>query len=193
MREIVFWTVVGSLLLSNALLIISIAKPELRFWPPPDRSSSRYLFARVTAALGPLTGVGALALGVLDWNSAVFGQPGSYLLGGALFVCGCGFALWGYLGLGARASQGHHEGLTAEGAYRYSRNPQYVGTIVGLFGYAIFCNSALTFVVWAIWSSWFVMAPFAEEPWLRERLGIAYDEYAAEVPRFIQWRMVRTL
>ena len=186
MREIIFWAVVGSLLLSNALLVLSIAKPELRFWPPPDRSSRRYRFSRVIAALGPLTGVGVLALGVLDRGSAIFGQSGGFLFGGALFVCGCGFALWGYTGLGARASQGRHEGLAAEGAYRYSRNPQYVGTIVGLFGYAIVCNSALTFVTWALWSSWFVMAPFAEEPWLRERLGPVYDEYEAKVPRFIK-------
>jgi uncharacterized protein YndB with AHSA1/START domain len=32
------------------------------------------------------------------------------------------------------------------------------------------------------------MAPFAEEPWLREQLGPGFDEYAAVVPRFFDWR-----
>ncbi len=190
MREIVFWAVIGSLLLSNALLIFSIARPELRFWPPPDRSSWRYQFTRVTGVLGPLTLVGVLVLGVLDWDSAVFRHSGRFLFGGVLFSCGGGFAVWGYLGLGVRASQGRQEGLVAAGAYRYSRNPQYVGTIVCLLGYAIACNSGLTLVTWALWSAWFVMAPFAEEPWLREQLGAPYDEYAAKVPRFINWRCV---
>ena len=191
MREIIFWAVVGGLLLSNSLLVLSIARPELRFWPPPDPSTWRYQFTRVTGVLGPLTVVGVLAVGLLDLDSAVFSHSGRFVVGGVLFACGSGFALWGYLGLGVRASQGHQEGLVAAGAYRYSRNPQYVGTIVGLFGYALVCNSALAFVTWLLWSAWFVMAPFAEEPWLREQLGAPYDEYAARVPRFISWRLGR--
>ncbi len=63
-----------------------------------------------------------------------------------------------------------------------------MGTIVFLLGYAIIFNSGLTLVIWFLWSAWFVMAPFAEEPWLRERIGTSYDEYASEVPRFVWWR-----
>jgi protein-S-isoprenylcysteine O-methyltransferase Ste14 len=191
MKEIVFFGVVASLLLSNALLIVSIARPELRFWPPPDPPSRRHRFARFTSALGPLSLIGVGVLGVLDAGSAVFRHPAALPIGGLLGAVGGAFALWGYLGLGARASQGQHEGLVAAGAYRYSRNPQYVGTIVGLFGYGVACNSWLALVVWALWAAWFLMAPFAEEPWLREQLGDAFDEYAADVPRFIGWRRAR--
>ena len=189
---VVFWAVVAGLVLSNAVLILSIARPDLRFWPPPDPPTWRYQFTRFTGVLSPLTVVGVLVLGVLDWDSAVLRHSSRLFLGGVLFACGSGFALWGYLGLGARASLGRNEGLVATGAYRYSRNPQYVGTIVGLFGYALVCNSALTLITWALWSAWFVMAPFAEEPWLREQLGGSYDEYAAKVPRFISWRSIRS-
>ena len=128
---------------------------------------------------------------LLRFLKGFFGQS-RFLFGGVLFACGGGFAIWGFLGLGVRASQGHQDGLVATGAYRYSRNPQYVGTIMGLLGYAVACNSALTLVTWALWSAWFLMAPFAEEPWLREQLGPPYDEYAAKVPRFINWRRVRS-
>jgi len=192
MKEILFWTIVFDLLLSNILLIVSIARPELRFWPPPDPSTWRYRVTRITGVFGPFAVVGILVLGVLDSDSAMLMHPGRFLVGGILFAGGGGFALWGYLGLGLRASQGQYEGLIASGAYHYSRNPQYVGTMVSFLGYAIACNSLLTFVTWAIWSAWFVMAPFAEEPWLREKLGPAYEEYAAEVPRFLGWRRVRT-
>lgn len=192
MSEIVFWVVILNLLLSNGLLVLSIAKPHLRFWPPPDdRSSWRYQFTRVNGVLGPLMVVGVLALGYLDWDSSAVSHSSRFLVGGALFVCGGGFALWGYFGLGVRASQGQQEGLVANGAYRYSRNPQYVGTIVCFLGYAIACNSAYAFIAWLLWTAWFVMAPFAEEPWLREQLGASYDEYAATVPRFIAFRRVR--
>jgi protein-S-isoprenylcysteine O-methyltransferase Ste14 len=138
--------------------------------------------------LGPLTVVGVFALGLLDWNSVVLPDFLRVLAGIPLFASGGAFALWGYFGLGVQASQGRHEGLVASGAYRYSRNPQYVGTIACLLGYAIACGSRLTFVAWLLWSAWFVMAPFAEEPWLRERLGPAYDEYARQVPRFASLR-----
>ncbi len=187
MREVVFWAVVTSLAHSNALLIWSILRPELRFWPPPERSSKRYRYARVNAVLGPLTVVGVFAIGLLDWNRGPLTDLGwsRLLLGGPLFAAGGAFALWGYVGLGVRQSQGLHTGLVASGAYRFSRNPQYVGTIGCLLGYALVCNSPLTLIIWGFWSAWFIMAPRAEEPWLRNQLGPSYDDYVAGVPRFL--------
>jgi protein-S-isoprenylcysteine O-methyltransferase Ste14 len=188
MTDAVFWIVVAGLLVSNVQLVLSIARPELRLWPPPDPSSRRYPLTRANLVLGPLTVVGVFALGVLDWNSLALPALLRLLVGVPLFASGGAFALWGYLGLGVQASQGRHDGLVASGAYRYSRNPQYVGTIACLLGYAIACSSGLTSVAWLLWSAWFVLAPFAEEPWLRERLGPAYDEYARQVPRFASLR-----
>jgi protein-S-isoprenylcysteine O-methyltransferase Ste14 len=188
MREIVFWAVVAGLAVSILQLVLSIARPELRLWPPPGPSSRRHRFTRVNLLLGPLTVVGVFALGVLDWSSLVLPGLVRLLVGVPLFASGGAFALWGYFGLGVQASQGRHEGLVASGAYRYSRNPQYVGTITCLLGYAIACSSGLTFVAWLLWSAWFIMAPFAEEPWLRDHLGPMYDEYARQVPRFLALR-----
>ncbi len=187
MTQLIFWAIVCSLLLSNGLLAISIVRPEFRFWPPPEESSRRYRFARATSVLAPLTMLGVLALAPLDSGSGPFGHSSLFFLGSLFISVGGGFALWGYLGLGVGASQGQHEGLIAAGAYRYSRNPQYVGTIVCLLGYAVLFNSTLELIVWALWSAWFLAAPFAEEPWLREQVGPSYDEYAKEVPRYFRW------
>jgi protein-S-isoprenylcysteine O-methyltransferase Ste14 len=186
MRAPLFWALVASLTLSNALLILSIVRPDLRFWPPPDPPSRRHRYARVNAVLGPLTVVGFFALGVLDWNEGpLLERPWVRALGAPLFGFGGAFALWGYFGLGVQPSQGHHEGLVASGAFRYSRNPQYVGTILCLLGYALISNSTFALLVWLFWSAWFLMAPFAEEPWLRAHLGAPYDAYVARVPRFL--------
>ena len=87
--------------------------------------------------------------------------------------------------MGVTASQGFGGPLLVSGAYRYSRNPQYVGTVAGLLGYGVLCNSALTLVAVLLSSSWYLLAPFAEEPWLRERLGAPYEEYAASVRRYL--------
>ena len=185
MKDIVFWGVIASLLVSDPLLIVSIAKPELRFWPLPDRPSWRHDVMRIVGVVGPLSIVGVLLLGVLDWNSFVWRHWTRFVVGGLLFVAGGAFALWGFFGLGIHASQGLGGPLLASGAYRYSRNPQYIGTICGLMGYGLICNSTLTLVAWTLWSSWYVLAPFAEEPWLRERLGAPYVEYSSKVRRFI--------
>src|SRR2546427_11159477 len=133
MREMLFCGLIASLLAYDILLIVSIARPELRFWPPPERPSWRHEVMRVA------------------------GFP----------------------------SQGLGGPLLASGAYRYSRNPQYVGAISGLIGYSLICNSALALIAWILWSSWYLLAPVAEEPWLRERLGAAYTEYASQVRRFL--------
>ena len=188
MTEIVFWAVFVSLVVSIFQLLLSVSRPELRLWPPPDPSSRLYPVARVNLLLGPPTVVGVFALGVLDWSSLVLPGLVRLLVGVPLFASGGAFALWGYFGLGVQASQGHHQALVASGAYRYSRNPQYIGTIVCLLGYAIACSSALTFVAWFLWSAWFIMAPFAEEPWLRDQIGPKYEEYARQVPRFLALR-----
>ena len=68
-KEIIFWGVLGGVVIYDSLLFFSIAKPEFRFWPPPPRPSWRHEVMRVTGVVGPLSVVGMLALGVLDWDS----------------------------------------------------------------------------------------------------------------------------
>jgi protein-S-isoprenylcysteine O-methyltransferase Ste14 len=186
MKDLVFALTCTTLVISNVTLWLSIVRPDRRFWPPPEPGSSTYRLARVLGSLGPLGVLGSFALGLLDWSSLSLPLL-VRVLGALLFITGGGFALWGYLGLGIRASQGRYEGLVARGAYRFSRNPQYVGTIACVLGHALLCASGLTLVVWSLWTLWFLAAPLAEEPWMRSRLGPAYDEYAARVPRFLGW------
>lgn len=179
--QILFWLVLAAVLLNGAAVVLSILRPDRRIWPPPGRDSWQYRYNGVTVYTGLC---GLLALGIADWNSFVFHGAGRFAVGGLLMACAL-FALWGYLTLGARASQGLGESLVTTGPYRCSRNPQYVGTIPAVLGYAVFCNSGLALVVALLLCIWFALVPFAEESWCREHLGSAWDDYAAVVPRYL--------
>jgi len=71
MREIIFWSVIASLLVYDSLLIFSIAKPQLRFWPPPDRPSWRHEVTRISGVLGPLSIVGSIR-GIREQGTPIY-------------------------------------------------------------------------------------------------------------------------
>lgn len=186
-KQLVFWIVLTAVLLNSATVALSIVRPDMRVWPPPRRHSWQYVYNGVMSFTGLL---GLVALGAIDWNSFTLHHWTRFLIGGLLMGCGL-FALWGYLVLGVHASRGLGGGLITTGPYRYSRNPQYVGTIPAVVGYAIICNSILALATALALSGWFVLVPFAEESWCRERLGAAYAQYAERVPRFLGFRRFR--
>ncbi len=187
MKQLLFWVVLAAVLLNSATLVLSIVRPDLRVWPPPRRDSWQYFYNGAMSFTGLL---GLVTLGILDWNSFALHGSSRFFPGGMLMACGL-FALWGYLALGVRASQGLGGELVTTGPYRYSRNPKYVGTIPAVLGYAIICNSTLALVTAMLISVWFILVPFAEESWCRENLGAPYEAYAARVPRFFGLRGAR--
>ncbi len=181
MKHATVWVTFLSLILLGISLVVTIARPQCRVWPPPSRASWQYWY---TWGLTGLAMLGTTILGILDWNT--FSLPQWLrVAGGLLSLSGASFALWGVRELGARASQGLGGELATTGPYRYSRNPQYVGDIALLLGFGLLCNSALTLAAVALGVFWFALAPFAEEPWLREGLGPSYEEYTRHVPRFL--------
>ena len=95
------------------------------------------------------------------------------------------FALAGYRTLGVEISTGTVGGLEIRGPYRSSRNPQYVVTAGGLIGAALIANSGLFLIGAIAWCSWFLLAPIAEESWLRSLLGSPYEEYLSRTRRYL--------
>jgi protein-S-isoprenylcysteine O-methyltransferase Ste14 len=76
--------------------------------------------------------------------------------------------------------------LVVEGPYRYVRNPMISGVLF------IVCSEAMVLLspAHAVWALIFLLAnvtyiPISEEPGLRQRFGSSYDEYCANVGRFI--------
>jgi protein-S-isoprenylcysteine O-methyltransferase Ste14 len=131
----------------------------------------------------PALGIGAL--GLAEWGD--LGLPAGIRLGLGLppFTAGMAAFLWAQAVLGFGVMMGEKGNLILGGPFRFSRNPQYAGCLAILIGWG-FLSSAPA----AVLASFFALiplflVPFAEEPWLRERYGPAYEEYSRKVRRFL--------
>ena len=189
MTHIILSAVVVSSIALVAALVLSMIQPTVSIWPAPQKNERawrvRLIGHRVIGVLVALTGVVTLVLALLDSGSLNLLATLRWLIGPLLLGFGAVLGLWGYFQLGVEVSQGALGALEVSGPYRYSRNPQYVGAIGVLFGFALLCASKLGLLAAAASSIWFVTAPFAEEPWLRRHLGARYDEYARSSPRYL--------
>ena len=61
----------------------------------------------------------------------------------------------------------------------------YVATIVSLLGTMLAFPILEVICISSLWITIYILAPFAEEPWLAERYGNEYLRYKCEVRRFI--------
>jgi protein-S-isoprenylcysteine O-methyltransferase Ste14 len=123
------------------------------------------LLARRRVTLGFVSGVGVLYFARPTWRSLAVGA----LVG----LAGEAFRIW---------AAGHLEKsreVTSSGPYRFTRHPLYLGSSVMAVGVAIGCRSAVVAVLVAVYMSVTLVAAIrAEEAFLRERFGDAYDAYA---------------
>lgn len=177
------------LVVANLVGIVASALGLADYWPPGERGWRYYVHWGLSHALNAVV----LVLVYLDWNSLGLPRGPSLAVGAVLFVAGYGIAIASGLDLGVEETKGLAGELRTGGWYRYSRNPQYVGYVVATVGFALVANSTLVAVICAFYLGWWLSLPFAEEPWLREQYGEAYERYAARVPRFVGVRTVRAL
>ena len=99
---------------------------------------------------------------------------------------------WGtaYIGAGVVNSASLHDGqsptgVVADGPYRYTRNPLYLGTFAHTFALALIMPpSGAIFSIVAIGLMQLQLI-FAEEPFLAAKLGQPYLDYCARVPRVL--------
>ena len=177
-------TLLAQLLLGGSL-VLTLVVPRIRIWPPPRRRSWQYVY---TWGLTLISFAGILALGFLDWNSFVLEHCLRVPIGLGLIVSSIVLVVWAVRTLGLHTSQGLGGTLVEDGPYRLTRNPQYVADIGMLAGFAILANSTYAWMTCLLGMVWFVLAPFSEEPWLRNQFGIEYDLYMKRVPRFLSFK-----
>ena len=96
--------------------------------------------------------------------------------------------LWGSAYVGASivsAQKMHGSALLADGPYRRTRNPLYLGTLLHTLGIALLMPPAgAIFAIAGIWILQVRLA-LAEEPFLQARFGQPYLDYKARVPQFL--------
>jgi protein-S-isoprenylcysteine O-methyltransferase Ste14 len=107
------------------------------------------------------------------------------MIGIPLTLLGLFLGTWGMITLSFHQSLGLKGKLVTSGLYRYSRNPQYVCFILFYLGLMVMANSSMVYATGALVILMFALAPFSEEPWLREQYGEEYREYLMRVPRYL--------
>ena len=112
------------------------------------------------------------------------------LLGVAIVFTAAGawLRLWGSAYVGASVVDSpsmHGRTMLADGPYRRTRNPLYLGTLLHTVGVALLMPPpGAIFAIAAIWILQVRLA-LAEEPFLEARFGQPYLEYKARVPQFL--------
>ena len=166
----------------DLLLLRTLLAPPFRIWPTPEPGSWQSL-----TFWGLFRGgmVMTFAVALLDWNGAGLLHASRFLIGLPLFLVGFGITVCGYFNLGLGNTYCGADGLVSHGLYRYSRNPQYASSIMGLVGLAICANSRLTLPLAALISGAYVLMALVEEAWLEQHYGAPYRDYCSRTARFV--------
>ena len=82
--------------------------------------------------------------------------------------------------------------LVVTGPYRYTRNPMVFGVNACYAALAIYWNSLIALITWAVWMSLVVFyLKSTEEKRLLQDFGKEYEEYRQRVPMIIPWPVKR--
>jgi len=96
------------------------------------------------------------------------------------------FARFAIQGIGTPAPVAPTENLVVTGLYRYVRNPIYVAVVAIVLGQAtLFGDARLLWYGAVLWLAFHLFVVVYEEPTLRETFGSEYEDYRANVPRWI--------
>jgi len=182
MNTIIFVLTLSAETLTTLAVMGSIVWPGHRIWPPCQQHAwGQYAMLTLFVAAG----MGVILLGILDWKSLGIPLWIRVLFGTPLWLGGGALSLWAVAALGVASTLGVESAIIRRGPYRFSRNPQYVGFILSLAGWALVTSSLLALIASLFGIIPLILVPFTEEPWLLERYGATYAEYMQSVPRFI--------
>ncbi len=179
--DTMFFVAAHALAALNALLLLTVFTDVLKLWPTPSAKSwQHYTFWPLFRGGLGLTLLYALL--TFSWPEGEALRAGA---GIALAMVGFGFTIYGYFDLGLSNTYGSDDGLVTSGLYRYSRNPQYVASIIGFSGVALAHGEWPVIVLCGLAILVYLLLPFAEEPWLAKAYGEAYENYRERTPRFL--------
>ncbi|WP_243612293.1 methyltransferase family protein [Shimia aestuarii] len=166
-----------------AHLALSLARPDLGLWPASSGWRHHLAFGLFRLFCGGTVVFALCALavhGVTHWGQFALGLP--------IMIFAFGLTLRGYRFLGLDNTYCESGGLVTGGMYAYSRNPQYVTSVIATIGLAITCGSPLTgLFALALFALYFLFV-LNEERWLISGYGQAFRDYMKSTPRFVDAR-----
>lgn len=178
--------IAGTLL--SILLLANTRIRTLELWPCAHGTRQSFLFWFLFRTLN----VSALTLAAVDFKPIVefdfirFAAVLAASIGGIYYVAGC-------VKLGRTNLYCGHEGLVDGGIYAWSRNPQYAIAMPSYIALAIAANSTSMALLLPLLIAVFWLMALNEEPWLESEYGADYVRYKRAVPRFYNFRRLRTL
>ena len=151
--------------------------------------------------VAPLVLAGYVPWSITHWEfrPAFFGFELTRAIGLMLIIAGVpgvvdSFARFALQGLGTPAPIAPTQKLVVTGLYRYVRNPIYVGVAAVIFGQAVlFGDWRLLWYAALLWLFFHVFVLVYEEPTLKQTFGAQYEDFRANVPRWVPrltpWRV----
>jgi protein-S-isoprenylcysteine O-methyltransferase Ste14 len=183
MNLLIFIVSIFSITLILVFSLFSVISRDFEFFPPPSKNSWQY---RIFWLLFRLMFLGLVILSFSSFNTlSGIAAWLRFFLGLPLLILGFGVATYLSIKLGWENAHGEKKGLVVTGWYRWSRNPIYVASLVGMFGWGLFVNSGYVYVILFLWAFLYVLSPFFEEPWLQKRYVEDFSMYKDQVPRFV--------
>ena len=166
----------------DLLLLRTLLAPPFRIWPTPEPGSWQSL-----TFWGLFRGswLATFVIAALDWNAVPLLDWTRYIVALPLGLAGLFITVRGYFNLGLGNTYCGADGLVTGGLYRFSRNPQYTASIVGLIGLSLGANSVLTIAMSTVLFSAYLLMALVEEDWLKQRYGAPYRDYCRETARFL--------
>ena len=166
----------------DLLLLRTLLAPPFRIWPTPEPGSWESL-----TFWGLFRGswLATFVIAALDWNAVPLLDWTRYIVALPLGLAGLFITVRGYFNLGLGNTYCGADGLVTGGLYRFSRNPQYTASIVGLIGLSLGANSVLTIAMSTVLSSAYLLMALVEEDWLKQLYGAPYRDYCRETARFL--------
>ena len=151
------------------------------------------LGSAIFLAIAPGIVAGYVPWRICRWHvgSPILGTSSFRLVGALLIAAGLpvlleSFARFALKGLGTPAPIFPTRHLVVSGLYQHVRNPMYVAVVTLILGQGLFFGSlgVLEYGI-AVWTVLYVFVLIYEEPTLRNRHGLEYEEFCANVPRWI--------
>ncbi|HEY6254989.1 MAG TPA: isoprenylcysteine carboxylmethyltransferase family protein [Xanthobacteraceae bacterium] len=110
---------------------------------------------------------------------------------------GAPLVVWGYLqyrlvgryrlrrGGGGPGMAAPPQRIVAQGLYRYTRNPMYLGHLIFMLGLAVTFWSWLALILLVLRAAWFQYRVLGDEARLAAKFGPEYEAYRAQVKRWV--------